>query len=54
MTLNDKIEEKWLWKPKWRKMVTLNAWMSMHNGFERQIEEDDDFKFQIEDMALNA
>ena len=28
--------------------------MSMHNGFECQTEEDDGFKCQIEDMALNA
>ena len=54
MTLNDKVEEKWLWMPKGGNMVTLNAWMSMHNGSECQTEEDDDSKFQTEDMALNA
>ena len=35
-------------------MMTLNAWMSMHNGSECQTEEDDGFKCQIEDMTLNS
>ena len=35
-------------------MATLNAWMSMYNDFECQIEEDDGSKCQIEDMALNT
>ena len=36
MTLNDKVGEKWLWMPKWGKVVTQNVGMSMHNGSERQ------------------
>ena len=54
MNLNDKAKEKWLWTPKGGKMVTLNVWMSMHNGSERQTKEDDGSKCQIEYMALNA
>ena len=41
-------------RQKKKKTVTLNAWMSMHNDSERQTKENDGFKCQIEDMALNS